>query len=147
MKVFLGADHRGYNLKEIIKKWLYKEGHEVVDCGNTVYDQKDDFPDFSFKVADSIVDAPTALGVVICGSGGGVTISANKVKGVRCAQALNVDDVIHNRQHDDMNVLAIGSDYIHEQEAKEMIKAFLNTPFSQEDRFIRRLKKIAKREK
>jgi ribose 5-phosphate isomerase B len=147
MKVYLGADHRGFNLKEILKKWLYKDGHNVVDCGNEVYDQKDDYPDFTFSVAENVTKDKSSLGVVFCGSGGGVTIAANKVKGVLCAQALNVEDVVHNRDHNNINVLAIGSDFTHEVEAKEMVSAFLNTEFGKQPRFIRRLKKIAEREK
>jgi ribose 5-phosphate isomerase B len=147
MKVYLGADHRGYNLKEIVKKWLYMEGHDVVDCGNTIYDQKDDFPDFTFSVSDNVVLDNNTRGIVICGSGGGVTIAANKVHGIRCAQALNVDDVVHNRAHDDINVLAIGSDFTKEMEAKSMISAFIATDFLNEDRLVRRLKKISHREK
>lgn len=147
MKVYLGADHRGYNLKEILKKWLYKEGHEVTDCGNIIYDQKDDFPDFCFALADNVARDDNSRGIFICGSGGGATIVANKVRNIRCAQALNVDDVVHNRNHNNINVLAIGSDFTRETQAKDMIKVYLSTDFLKEDRLIRRLNKIAKREK
>lgn len=147
MKVFIGADHRGYNLKEILKKWLYTKGYEVVDCGNSVYDKNDDFPDFTFAVTDKVVEDSGYRGVVICGSGGGVTIAANKVKGIRAAQAVNTDDVMHNRSHDDINVLAIGSDYVGETDAKLMTEAFLVTPFDSHDRLVRRLSKISSREK
>jgi ribose 5-phosphate isomerase B len=147
MKVFIGADHRGFALKEAVRTWLTQTGHEVVDCGNTRYDPEDDFPDFSLAVADLVVRAPSSLGIVICGSGGGVTMAANKVRGIRCAQAVNVDDVVHNRKHDDMNVLAVGSDFTTETEAKSMIEAFLTTQFSGEPRFVRRLSKITARER
>ena len=146
MQIFIGSDHRGFKLKEVIKVWLSASGNEVVDCGNSVYDPDDDFPDFSFIVADKVISANNSLGIVICGSGGGVTIAANKVKGVRCAQAVNLRDVIHNRKHDDINVLAIGSDFVSEDEAKKMIMAFIETRFDPEERFVRRLGKIKKRE-
>jgi len=146
MKIYIGADHRGFNLKEVIKKWLYTEGHEVVDCGNEVYDPKDDFPDYTFPVADNVASDKNARGVVICGSGGGVAIASNKVKGIRCAQALDVDDCVHNRKHDDINILAIGSDFTKEHEAKAMITAFIKTDFLNEPKYIRRLQKISGRE-
>jgi ribose 5-phosphate isomerase B len=146
MTVFIGADHRGFQLKQKIVPWLIAEGYTVVDCGNSVFDPNDDFPDYAFAVSDRVIGDPGSLGIVICGSGGGVTMAANKVKGVRCGQAVNVDDVVHNRRHDDMNVLALGSDHLAETMVKEMIQAFLRTPFSGEERFIRRLKKIADRE-
>jgi len=155
MHIYIGADHRGFALKEKIKVWLTNQGHEVTDCGNTVYDKDDDFPDYSLAVALQVSSTfkgqtfkgvysnlPQALGIIICGSGGGVTITANKIKGIRCAQGVNVDDVIHNRRHDDINILAIGSDFVAEGEAKSMVEAFLNTPFSGDERFVRRLKKI-----
>lgn len=146
MKVYIGADHRGFKLKESVKPWLAGQGYEIVDCGNTVLDGTDDFPDFSFAVADHVAAEPGALGIVICGSGGGVTMAANKVPGIRCGQAVNVEDVLHNRRHDDMNILAIGSDFVTEEEARAMILAFLRTPFDGSERFLRRLNKIKTRE-
>ena len=143
MKIYIGADHRGFNLKEAVKKWLIKLGYDVVDCGNFIYDKNDDFPDFSLEVARRVATEAQSLGIVICGSGGGVTIAANKVKGIRCAQAINVPDVTHNRSHDDINVLAIGSDFIDISLAKAVILAFIKTPFKGSDRFRRRLGKIA----
>ena len=145
--VFLGADHRGFSLKEAMKQSLLSAGYAVIDCGNSILDPVDDFPDFSFAVADRVASEPGSLGVVICGSGGGVTMAANKIHGIRCGQAVSVADVVHNRKHDDMNVMAIGSDFVTEAEAKAMIDAFLTTPFSGDERFIRRLKKMSAREK
>lgn len=146
MKVFIGADHRGFERKEILKPWLESQGYEVVDCGNTVMDPLDDFPDFSFQVADSVAANAGSLGVLICGSGGGVTIAANKVKGVRCVTASRVEDVKHNRAHDDANVVAIAANFTTEDETKALVRAFLETTFSGEEKYVRRIAKITKRE-
>ena len=146
MKIFIGADHRGFSSKEQLKPWLISLGHEVVDCGNTVYDKDDDFPDFSFAVADKVAPEVASRGIVICGSAGGVTIAANKVKGIRAVTAVTVSDVKHNRQHDDANVLALSSDFTTPDQAKEMIDVFLNTVYLAEGRHVRRLKKIEERE-
>lgn len=143
MKIYLGADHRGFELKEQLQTWLQNQGFEVVDRGNTVYDKNDDFSDFAFKVAQSVQQNLDSRGIVICGSGVGVNIVANKVRGIRASTGINVDEVRHARKHDDLNVLAISSDYTSLEEAQEMIATFLVTKFEPEERFVRRLKKIA----
>ena len=128
MKVYIGADHRGFELKQQLVPWLQKEGHDVVDCGNTVPDPVDDFPDFSFAVADKVAaDPERSRGVIICGSGGGVTIAANKVRGIRCATASQLDEVKHNRTNNDVNMIALASDYTSLDQAKELVKMFLET--------------------
>ncbi len=146
MTVYIGADHRGFHLKEKLKAWLLEQKHEVLDCGNSYHDPDDDFPDFSFAVSDRVIKDPGSRGIVICGSGGGVTIAANKVKGIRCAAAVHVADVKHNRQSNDINVLALSADHTDADEAKELVRAFLTTEFVGEDRHVRRLNKIAMRE-
>jgi len=169
MKVFIGADHRGFRLKEELKRWLTGLGHEVVDCGNTVYDKDDDYPDFSFAVAEAVssecrgstsqdrlaasgstISAPGSLlpcaGIVVCGSGVGVTIAANKVAGIRCSTASCAAEVKCGREDDDLNVLAISADY-GSGKAREFINVFLSTPFVGRERYIRRLKKIEERER
>lgn len=146
MKIYIGADHRGFELKESLKQWLTGEGYTVVDCGAHSFDKDDDFPDMSFAVADSVAKDIGSFGIVICGSAGGVTIAANKVQGIRCVAAAAVADVVHNRKHDDANVLAIASDYADSADAKTWIHAFLTTPYAAEPRFVRRLQKIAARE-
>jgi ribose 5-phosphate isomerase B len=156
MVVYIGADHRGFPLKEQLKPYIVSLGFDVVDCGNDHHDPEDDFPDFAFAVADKVAGHTAksiksrsdleCLGIVICGSGGGVTMAANKVTGIRCGQALDTKDVIHNRLHDDMNVLAIGSDFTDLSQAKAMVKAYLSTPYQPEPRFVRRLNKIAARD-
>jgi ribose 5-phosphate isomerase B len=144
MIIYIGADHRGF-LKEI-GCLVAEQGHEVVDCGNSVYDPDDDFPDFSFSVADRVVQDSGSRGVVICGSGGGVSIAANKVNGIRCTTAVHVSDVKHNRQADDINVLALSADYTDFDEAKELMRAFTLVEFDAQDKHNRRLNKIAQRE-
>ncbi len=146
MTIYIGADHRGFHLKEKLTTWLREQNHEVTDCGNTYYAEDDDFPDFSFAVADKVAEDPGSRGIVICGSGGGVAIAANKVKGVRCATAVHVADVKHNRQNNDINVIALSSDFTDFDEAKELLQAFMETEFQGEERCVRRLNKIAARD-
>ncbi len=153
MNVFIGADHRGFELKEKIKPWLVGLGYDVTDCGNTKYEKTDDYPDFSFAVADKVAakfspsgTLPKRMGIVICGSAVGVTVAANKVKGARCSPGLGVEEVKRGREDDDLNVLALSGDYMDEKRVKEMIKTFLATPFTGDERHTRRLQKIEARE-
>lgn len=152
MKLYIGADHRGFEVKEKLIPWLAEQGHDVVDCGNEKYDKDDDFPDFAFPVADNVADAACstpgveARGIVICGSGGGVTIAANKVPGIRCVLGMNAKDVEHNRAHDDANVLALAANFTDIEDMKKMITVFLKTSFSGEAKYKRRLRKIEVRE-
>lgn len=146
MKIFVGADHRGFELKEKLKPWLTGLGHQVTDCGNTVYEQTDDYPDFAFAVADAVVKAPESRGIVVCGSAIGVTIAANKVKGARCSPGVSLEEVKKGRQDDDLNILALSGDFMTEEQAKERISAFLTTPFTGDERHLRRLNKIEARE-
>jgi ribose 5-phosphate isomerase B len=143
MKVYIGADHRGFELKGKLVSWLKEKGHDVVDCGNSVYDKDDDYPDYAKAVAGKVAESPEGgRGIVICGSGIGVSIAANKVKGIRSVVGINHDHVFHGRDSDDINILALAPDYISEDIMKEMIVAFLETPFSREDRHVRRKKKV-----
>ena len=146
MNVYIGADHRGFAVKEKLKAWLTSRQETVVDCGNSVLDPTDDYPDFTFVVADRVVADPGSRGIIVCGSGGGVVFAANKVRGVRCVPANVVSDVVHNRHHNDANVLGIGSDHTSWEDIVGMTTAFLETPYGNEERFIRRLNKIKARE-
>lgn len=119
----------------------------VVDCGNAALQPGDDYPLFALAVAEKVVGEPGSLGIVICGSGVGVTIAANKVKGARCATAYNLNQIIHGRESDDMNVLALESDYLSLEAAQPMIEAFMTTPFQPTERAQRRLAQIAAYEK
>jgi len=145
MKVFIGADHRGFELKEHLKKFLSEKGYIVEDCGNTAYDKDDDYPDFAAAVARKVqASGKDGRGIVICGSAMGVGITANKFKGIRCGVGITVEDVHHGRDHDDINIVGLSSDYVNEKTSLEMAEIFLKTAFSNSERHVRRIKKIEK---
>ncbi len=146
MKVFIGADHRGFKLKDKLKDWLIQEGYQVTDCGNTVLDTEDDYPDFAFALADAVVNNSGSRGVLLCGTGTGVAIAANKISGARCSLGLNPAHIKRSRQEDDINILALAADFVNEAQAKEMLDVFLTTDFFVKDRYARRIHKIASRE-
>lgn len=146
MTIFIGADHRGYALKEHLKETLSQQGHNVIDKGNVELDPNDDFPEFAFAVAIDVAQDPTSKGIVICGSGTGVNMAANKVRGIRASTAINADEVKHARQHDDMNVLCLSADYISQEVAEVMVAVFLTTPFEPTERFTRRVNMITEYE-
>jgi ribose 5-phosphate isomerase B len=139
MRVFLGADHAAYELKEHLVKVLAEAGHEPVDCGAHVYDAEDDYPPFCFEVGERVVAEPGTLGVVLGGSGNGEQIAANKVPGIRAALAWNRDTAALARQHNDANVIAVGGRQHSADEAAELVLLFLDTPFSGDERHIRRI--------
>src|SRR5438046_1223129 len=101
MNLYIGADHRGFELKETLKPWLIEKGYDVVDCGANALNPTDDYPDFAFAVADHVVAESGSRGIVVCGSGVGVTIAANKVPGARCSIATNVEEIRLGRGDDD----------------------------------------------
>ncbi|OGH17329.1 MAG: hypothetical protein A3C22_02040 [Candidatus Levybacteria bacterium RIFCSPHIGHO2_02_FULL_37_10] len=148
MKVYLGADHRGFKLKEELKTWFLENKISVKDLGAFEHNPDDDYPLFAQKVARNVAgDLKKNLGVrgiVICGSGVGVNIVANKFNHIRSGLALNAKQVGQARKDDDINILAIPSDFVNEEEAKKIVKIFLKTPFSKEDKKIRRLGEIDK---
>lgn len=143
MLIYIGSDHRGFKLKESLKIYLKESGYEVVDVGNTNYDQADDYPDFAALVGRKIsLDPENSRGILICGSGVGVDVVANKFKNVRSALAFNAEQAIAARSDDNTNVLSLAADYLNEEEAKKIVSAWLKTLFSGEERHNRRLKKI-----
>ncbi|MFH0750142.1 MAG: RpiB/LacA/LacB family sugar-phosphate isomerase [Candidatus Gottesmanbacteria bacterium] len=146
MTIFLGADHRGFQLKEYLKTYLTESGYTVVDCGNTVLDPNDDYPDFAFAVAKKVVEDLNNRGIVICGSGAGVSIAVNKIDGIRASLAVTPEQVIDARSDDDINVIALASDYLTEPQAKAIALKFLETPFNPQERFVRRIGKITTQE-
>lgn len=148
MTVYLGADHRGFNLREYIKKKLLSEGYGVVDVGNATTDPNDDYPDFAKAVAEKVAEHPADdRGIIICGSGIGVDVAANKFPGIRSALALSPAHIKAGRNEDDVNVVALGADFIDEAAAYAIVKAFLETPFAGDERYKRRIAKIAQFEK
>jgi len=142
MKIFIGADHRGFYLKEFLKEKLEKSGYKVEDCGNFFYDPNDDYPDFAFKVGEKVRNNFESLGILICGSGAGVCFAVNKIKGIRGSLALNPEMVRVMKEDDNINVLCLASDFTKENLAWEIVKTFLETKFKNEEKYLRRIKKI-----
>lgn len=140
MKIFLGADHRGFPLKEEIKGWLLEWKEEFEDLGNEKLDPVDDFPDYAIKVGEKVV-SEKGLGILLCGSGG-MALTANKFKGIRAAEVWNIKATKHAKAHDDINVLVLPADFVTKDQAKEMIRVWLDTPVKSEEKYIRRLNKI-----
>lgn len=141
--IYLGADHRGYKLKEEIKKSLAEADLGFEDLGNAVYDPNDDYTDFAKLVAQKISEKPDERkGILICGSGVGVDITANKFKGVRSALADDIETAKQSRAHDDTNVLSLPADEVDFELAKKIVSAWLETPFSNGEKYKRRIDKI-----
>ncbi|MCX6816665.1 MAG: RpiB/LacA/LacB family sugar-phosphate isomerase [Candidatus Beckwithbacteria bacterium] len=140
MKIYLGADHRGFKLKEKLKGWLKDQKIECEDLGNTQYEIEDDFPDFGKKVAEK-VQTTGEKGILLCGSGG-MALVANKFKGVWSAEAYDVERAKHAKEHDGVNVLSIPADVVDEKTACEMVRVWLETEVEQKEKYQRRLDKI-----
>ena len=143
MRVHLGADHAGFELKEYLRQHLAQAGHEVVDHGPPEYDAQDDYPPYCLRAGEAVVADPGSLGIVIGGSGNGEQIAANKVAGVRAALAWSIDTARLARQHNDANVLAIGGRMHALDEASSFVDAFLAEPFSGDERHARRIRMLA----
>lgn len=143
MKIFIGADHRGFSLKQQLVEWLNRE-YSVEDMGALDLDPKDDYTLYAEKVA-SMVSADTShRGILLCGSGVGVDVVANKIDGARASIGINTDQVTAGRADDNMNILVIAADFFELAAAKKMITAFLKTEFSSEARHKRRLSEISR---
>lgn len=143
MKIYIGADHRGFALKQQLIDWLKKQKYDAEDCGNAIYNPKDDYPDFAGCVAQSVSkNLDRALGIVICGSGVGVSIAANRYKNIRAAVAVNHDQVQHAKVNDHINVLALAADYNDLEHAKKMIEIFLAARPNTKEKYLRRIKKL-----
>ncbi len=142
LRVALGADHGGFSLKTELLPWLKDQGYEVMDIGAHAFDSTDDYPDFSRKVAQAITEEEANRGIIICGSGVGACIAANKVPGVRAGICHDTYSAHQGVEHDDMNILCLGARIIGIEVAKEIVSAFLGASFSKEERHRRRLQKI-----
>jgi ribose 5-phosphate isomerase B len=143
MRVHLGSDHAGFELKERLVQRLGELGHEAVDHGPEQYDGVDDYPPFVLRAAEGVAADPGSLGIVIGGSGNGEAIAANKVAGVRCALAHSEDTARLGREHNDANVVSIGARMHDEATAVRLVELFLQTPFSQDLRHERRIAMIS----
>jgi len=146
MMIFVGADHRGFELKGKVLEFLKQQGYQPEDLGNVKYEEEDDYPDFALAVAKKVqasAAAGEARGILVCGSGTGMDIVANKISGVRSVLGFSTNQVFDTRQADDVNVLSLPADFIDESTALEMVKVFLKTPFSNELKYKRRVEKIS----
>ena len=142
MSLFIAADHRGFELKNKLIEYLQEQNIRVEDIGNYEYDPLDDNPDFAQRLAQAVLQKPDSMGIVICGSGVGVCITTNRFKGIRCALSFKKEQVEHARQNDHINVLSIPSDYIDFEMAKELVNIFLKTKPVEEEKYLRRMKKM-----
>ena len=141
--IYIGADHRGYKLKEKLKDYLSALRYEYEDMGANKYDENDDYPDFAKPVSEKVAEDPEKnIGILLCGSGVGVDIVANRFKGVRSALVSTVDMAGHARRNDNCNVLSLAADILEEKKMKKMVKTFLETKFAGEEKYVRRLRKI-----
>jgi ribose 5-phosphate isomerase B len=144
MVIYIGADHKGFDLKEIIKKDLTNAGYMVNDVGNFKKDELDDYVDFASAVALKVsLEFETSKGILFCGSGVGVSVVANKFRNVRCGLIFDSNQAFDAKNDDDINILAIPADYVDENTAKKIVVTWLQTPFSKEERHQRRLDKIS----
>lgn len=152
--IYLGSDHGGFDLKEKIKKWLTLWEYAWEDLGNTYYDNEDDYPQFAFQVAQKVVEEeksgkayPIAWkdrpkGILCCRSATGMIIAANKVKGAKVTTAFEPSYAKKSRLHNDTNIIAVGADWLEDYRVKKVLKTWLETEFSGEERHVRRLKMI-----
>ena len=154
MKIYIASDHAGFPLKEKLKIFLAEQGHEVVDKGAYQHDESDDYPDFVVPVAQLVSREPASRGIILGGSGQGEAMAANRVDGVRAALYYGppclrageaggpLDIVKLSREHNDANILSLAARFVNEEEAKEAVMLFLETPFGGDARHQRRIKKI-----
>ncbi len=142
MRIAIGADHGGFELKRELKELLSSQGHEVEDVGAHTLDPADDYPDFTLAVAESVAGRGAERGIMICGSGVGASVAANKVKGVRASVCHDTYSAHQGVEHDDMNVLCLGARIVGVELAREVSAAFLTASYSGEERHQRRLGKV-----
>ena len=149
MKIYIGSDHAGYELKEKLIAYMQSLNIEVVDKGAFSLNREDDYPDFIVPVAEAVVKDTGSLGIILGGSGEGEQISANKIDGIRAIEFYggNLEIVKLGREHNDANILSLGARFITEDEAKNAILLFMNTPFTNDERHVRRIEKINEEEK
>ena len=147
MKISLAADHNGFDLKKEISVQLEREGHEVIDVGPYSHDPLDDYPDYAKKLADSVSRGESIRGIMICGSGVGASVASNKIKGIRAAVCHDIYSAHQGVEHDDMNVLCLGSRIVGSEVARELVKAFIAAEYTGEERHQRRLDKVLDLEK
>lgn len=142
MKIAMGADHGGFALKEILKEFLEKQGHEIIDVGAHQLEPGDDYPEYSALVAEQIMDKKAERGILVCGSGVGASVAANKFPGVRAALCHDIFSAHQGVEDDNINVLCLGQRVVGEELAKELVARFVGARFSEEERHKRRLGEV-----
>lgn len=135
MKIGIASDHNGYLLKDEIKSNI--KDYEIIDCGNEIYNPDDDFPVYAFRLSEKVAKGEVDFGVAICGTGIGVAIACNKVKGIRCAKVDNINDVIMSKKHNNANIISFGSNTT-TIDAIKYINTFIETNYINQDRYQRR---------
>lgn len=143
MKIAVGSDHAGFELKEKLAEYLKERGFEVLDMG-TDSSLSCDYPDYAQKVAEAIVHKEAQMGLLVCGTGIGMSIAANKIRGIRAAVLSDEFSAEATRSHNDANILCLGARVVDEDRAKRLLDIFLDTPFSKEEKHMRRISKIEK---
>lgn len=144
MKIYIGGDHNGFDMKRTLTESLIRAGYEVIDEGDDKLDPTDDFPQFAARTVAAMKasDDPDPRGILICGSGQGICIAANRFKGIRAALAWNMEEVHASRNDDDANILCLPARYMKADEALRLAEAWLATPFAGAARFKRRIKQL-----
>lgn len=140
--IYIGADHRGFELKGKVLEWLKSDGIQIEDCGAFELDSNDDYTQLAKAVAEKVALNEDTKGIVICATGDGVDIVANKIEGIRCGLGFDSEQVKKSREDDDINILALASDFIDENKAKDLINTFLQTKYQPTENHERRLGEI-----
>jgi len=144
MKIYIGTDHAGFELKEMLLPFLRSLGHETEDKGAHSFEALDDYPDFIRPVAEAVANDVSSRGIILGGSGQGEAMCANRLKGVRAAVYYGgpFDIAVLSREHNDANILSLGARFVDEDEAREVVRVWLETPFSGEEKHARRIQKL-----
>ncbi|MDB5178517.1 MAG: ribose-5-phosphate isomerase [Patescibacteria group bacterium] len=142
MKIYLGADHGGYELKKVLKEHLAQAGHDIEDLGAHTYDPLDNYPQYAFAVASKVLGEDDSLGILMCKSGQGMAIAANRIGGIRAAIAWNEEVAAHARRDDDVNVLVLAPLYTKQEDCIKAADAWLATEFSKSPKYQHRLDQI-----
>jgi len=144
MFIYIGADHKGFQMKEFLKNVLVQQGYQPQDVGNKIIDENDDYTDFAAPAAKMVSASlqGEAKAILICGSGAGMVITANKFNGARAVLGFSTDQVFDARRDDDINILVLAANFTPMDEAQKIVKVFIETPFSGEEKYRRRIEKI-----
>ena len=142
MKIYLGSDHRGFELKERLKAWLSEQGRKYEDMGPFEYDKDDDYPDFAKLVGEKVAADQGSKGILICGSGVGAVVAANKIKGIIAGTMFDPEQVKASVADENTNIIGLSNDYTSKEKNMEIVKAFLESKFSGAERHVRRVGKI-----